>query len=150
MSFGEKLFQLRTERGIYQKELAEYLAVSVGTISNYENGVHNPDLETLCKFAEYFQVSTDFLLGLTSKAESIDNLNAPLAEDHTVGEALNVIQRLSVPGRERMVKYLTMVKLYEEIPEKERIISKQKQLIDQQALEINKLKEHLEGLDKNL
>lgn len=67
MNFGEKLFKLRTERGIYQKELAEYLEVSIGTISNYENGVHYPDLATLCKFAEYFHVSTDYLLDLTEK-----------------------------------------------------------------------------------
>lgn len=43
MNFGDTLFQLRTERGIYQKQLAEYLTVSIGTISNYENGVHCPD-----------------------------------------------------------------------------------------------------------
>lgn len=41
MEFGEKLYRLRIERGIYQKQLAAYLHVSVGTISNYENGVHS-------------------------------------------------------------------------------------------------------------
>lgn len=47
MNFGEKLYRLRVERGIYQKQLAAYLHVSVGTISNYENGIHSPDLKTL-------------------------------------------------------------------------------------------------------
>lgn len=150
MSFGDKLFQLRTERGIYQKELAEYLAVSIGTISNYENSVHSPDLETLCRFAEYFQVSTDFLLELTDNAKTMENLNVQLSESHTVGNALNAIQELSMPGRQKMIKYLTMINIYEEMPKKERIIGKQKQIIDQQALEISRLKERLESLEKNL
>lgn len=144
MSFGEKLFQLRTERGIFQKELAEYLSVSVGTISNYENSVHSPDLETLCRFAEYFQVSTDFLLELTGNADSMEDLNLQLTEEETVGSALNVIQELSMSGRRGMVKYMNMVKICEDMPKKERVISKQKQLIDQQTLEINQLKERLE------
>lgn len=144
MSFGEKLFQLRTERGIFQKELAEYLSVSVGTISNYENSVHSPDLETLCRFAEYFHVSTDFLLELTGNADSMEDLNLQLTEEETVGSALNVIQELSMSGRRGMVKYMNMVKICEDMPKKERVISKQKQLIDQQTLEINQLKERLE------
>ncbi|GFH96061.1 HTH-type transcriptional regulator Xre [Lachnospiraceae bacterium] len=65
MNFGEKLYRLRVERGIYQKQLAAYLHVSVGTISNYENGIHSPDLKTLSKLASYFRVSADYLLDRT-------------------------------------------------------------------------------------
>lgn len=143
MSFGEKLFQLRTERGILQKELAEYLSVSVGTISNYENSVHSPDLETLCKFAEYFQVSTDFLLELTGNAGSMENLNLRLSQEHTLGSALNVMQELSASGRGGMLKYMHMMKMCEDMPKKERIIAKQRQLIEQQTQEIGQLKEQL-------
>lgn len=60
------LRQLRTQKGVYQKELADYLNVSIGTISNYEQGIHNPDLDTLCKIADYYEISTDYLLGRTS------------------------------------------------------------------------------------
>lgn len=148
MGFGEKLFQLRTERGIYQKELAEYLSVSVGTISNYENGVHSPDLATLRKFAAYFQVSTDYLLGLTDKSASMKDLNAAMGEEQTVGGALNVIQQLSVSGREKMVKYLTMMKQCEDYPQKERIIGQQKKVIEQQTLEISRLQERVRHLEK--
>lgn len=63
MDFGKNLQHLRTERGIFQKELATELHVSVATISNYEEGFSSPDLEMLCKIADYFQVSTDCLLG---------------------------------------------------------------------------------------
>ena len=150
MSFGDKLFQLRSERGVYQKEIAEFLSVSVGTISNYENGVHSPDLETLCKLAGYFNVTTDFMLELTDNATSMDKLNVPMAEGHTIGSALNTLQDLSQPSRQQMLNYLTMVRTCEDMPRKNRIISRQKQTIEQQsqtidrqAQEINHLKEIL-------
>lgn len=151
MSFGAKLFQLRSERGIYQKEIAEFLSVSVGTISNYENGVHSPDLETLCKLAGYFHVTTDFMLELTENATSMEKLNVPMSEEHTIGSALNTLQSLSQSSRQQMLKYLTMIKTCEEVPRKNRIINKQRQIIDQQnqtidlqAQEIRRLKELLQ------
>lgn len=152
MNFGEKLFQLRTERGIYQKQLAEFLGVSIGTISNYENGVHYPDLETLCKFAEYFQVTTDYLLDLTRNNMAIDKLNIELTDGYTVGTALNTMVSLPHSGRKKLTKYLAMIQTCDvEIPQKNQMISRQKKtieeqkrLIEQQALEIRQLKEMLE------
>lgn len=114
MSFGEKLYQLRVERGIYQKELAVYLKVSVGTISNYENGVHSPDLDALCLIADYFHVSVDYLLGRTEYTAPLEELNEELVNQYTVGSILNTIIELSPDSRQNLVKYLTMLKLYEE------------------------------------
>lgn len=144
MNIGQKLFHLRTTRGVYQKDLADYLDVSVGTISNYENGVHSPDLDTLCRLAEYFHVSTDYLLQLTDNSDSMQELNQPLSQEYTVGKALNVMQELSEPGLHGMVKYISMVKACEKIPEQVEIINRQKKIIEQQAEEISHLKEQLE------
>lgn len=157
MNFGEKLYQLRTERGIYQKQLAEFLGVSIGTISNYENGVHYPDLETLCKFAEYFQVTTDYLLDLTGNNMSIDKLNIELADGYTVGTALNTMVTLPHSGRKKLAKYLAMIQTCdEELPKKNQLISKQKKtieeqnrIIERQALEIRQLKEMLKRQDED-
>lgn len=63
MDLGKTLRELRMEKNILQKEVAAYLQVSMGTISNYENNVHAPDPETLCKLADLFQVSLDYMLG---------------------------------------------------------------------------------------
>lgn len=151
MNFGEKLYQLRTAQGIYQKQLAEFLGVSIGTISNYENGVHYPDLETLCRFAEYFHVTTDYLLDLTESNMPIDKLNIELADGCTVGTALNVIAALPQSGRRKLTKYLAMIQTCdEELPKKNQMINKQKQtieqqnqIIEQQAQEIARLKQAL-------
>lgn len=54
MSLGEKLYRLRTERGIYQKELAAELHMSISGISSYENDIHVPDIKTLEKWPDIF------------------------------------------------------------------------------------------------
>lgn len=62
---ANRLIALRTSHGIHQKDLALYLNVSIGTISNYEHGIHQPSLNTLCLLADYYGVSADYLLGRT-------------------------------------------------------------------------------------
>lgn len=111
MDFGEKLYRLRIERGIYQKQLAVYLHVSVGTISNYENGIHSPDLKTLSKLASYFRVSADYLLDRTDYISPIDDLNQELIDKYTAADIMNTILKLSPEGRQDLVKYLTMLSL---------------------------------------
>lgn len=63
MNFGENLQRLRTERGVFQKQLASALHMSVGTLSNIEQGILAPQPKILCQIADYFQVTTDCLLG---------------------------------------------------------------------------------------
>ena len=63
---GELIAELRQDKGLTQKELGDILCVSSGTISNYENGVHLPDVDKVIALANYFHVTTDYLLGRTS------------------------------------------------------------------------------------
>ena len=65
-----KLQNLRKMRGKTQKELADYLGVERSTYAKYESGDSEPTFETLTKLAEYFQVTTDFLLGREKKGSS--------------------------------------------------------------------------------
>lgn len=109
MEFGEKLYRLRIERGIYQNQLAAYLHVSVGTISNYENGVHSPDLKTLCKLANYFHVSVDYLLDRTEYIQPIEDLDHELIDQYTTSSIMNAIVELSPESRQDLAKYLTML-----------------------------------------
>ena len=57
------LVQLRKEKKITQKEIAYFLKTTQTTYARYENGMRQPDIETLCKLADYFNVSVDYLLG---------------------------------------------------------------------------------------
>lgn len=93
--FGEMLSELRQFSGMAQKELAEKLHVSPGTISNYENGVHFPDVEKLIDLADIFDVSTDYLLGRCSSELSPDVLNCELLAGKSAGKVIQEIQKLS-------------------------------------------------------
>lgn len=61
--FGNILAKLRKNKKLSQYDLAEKMGFSRGQIANYEQGTRQPDFETLQKFADFFDVSTDYLLG---------------------------------------------------------------------------------------
>lgn len=58
-----KLRELRKDKQITQQELAKKLNLSIQTISGYETGYAQPQIETLIAMADYFGVTTDELLG---------------------------------------------------------------------------------------
>lgn len=58
----QTLRELRKAKGITMKELGDVVGVAESTISQYETGKRSPDFETLLKFGEFFNVSTDYLL----------------------------------------------------------------------------------------
>lgn len=62
--FGNNLKQLRLEKRISQRKLGEIFEVVNQTVSFWETGSREPDLDTLVKIAKYFGVTTDYLLGL--------------------------------------------------------------------------------------
>lgn len=64
-SFEKRLRILREAKDYSQLQLAKDLSVSNVTLSQYENGVRKPDIETLNKIATYFGVSIDYLLGVS-------------------------------------------------------------------------------------
>lgn len=65
---AKRLRDLREEKGLTQKDLAQILGLSSkSTITNYEQNNRDPDYETLIKIAKYFEVSIDYLLGQTDK-----------------------------------------------------------------------------------
>lgn len=91
MTTGRILTELRKEKEIGQKELAVFLNVSVGTVSNYENDVHSPDLATLCKIADFFGVTTDYLLGRTSYRKDPAVLNQRVSDRYTITDIVNTM-----------------------------------------------------------
>lgn len=58
-----RLKELRKKHGLTQKQLANALHVAQNTVCNWENGVRQIDTEYIKQLAEYFHVSTDYLLG---------------------------------------------------------------------------------------
>ena len=64
-NFSRTLSLLRKEKKLSQRAAAKELGVSQAVLSHYENGVREPGLEFVVRAADYYRVSTDFLLGRT-------------------------------------------------------------------------------------
>ncbi|MCM3598661.1 helix-turn-helix domain-containing protein [Metabacillus idriensis] len=76
--FGERLAILRKSKGLSQYDLAERLGFSRGKLANYEQGSRQPDYDTLIKIADFFEVSTDYLLkGEDFRTQAEKLLNDP-------------------------------------------------------------------------
>ena len=63
--FNERLKQLRTAKGLSQKELASLLGLTTSAIGNYEIGLREPSIEIIKNLCKFFDVSSDYLLGLS-------------------------------------------------------------------------------------
>ena len=59
---GNKLKSMREKKGLLQKQLGDSLGISASTIGMYEQNRREPDNSTLKKIANFFEVSTDYLL----------------------------------------------------------------------------------------
>ena len=62
--FNERLKELRLEKGFTQKEVAKATGFTQPAIARWENGLQIPNIETAITFAKFFEVTTDYLLGL--------------------------------------------------------------------------------------
>ena len=58
-----KLRELREQKGVTQKEVATAIGCTATVYSRYEREEREPDISTLCSLADYFEVSTDTLIG---------------------------------------------------------------------------------------
>lgn len=62
---SERLKKLRKEKGITQQELANILNTSRSNVANYEVGANEPNIEMLTKITKYFDVTVEYLVGLS-------------------------------------------------------------------------------------
>lgn len=68
-SLGNRIKYLREKWNISQKDFAKKIGVSNTVLSRYESGDRKPDYDILQTIADYFEVSTDYLLGRTNAPE---------------------------------------------------------------------------------
>ncbi len=66
-TFGDRLRELRKERGMQQRELGDLYNLSSSAIGSYERNLREPTLELLLQLSEYFGVSVDYLLCRTEE-----------------------------------------------------------------------------------
>ena len=67
LALNENIKKLRIARGLNQVEFAKILCVTKQCVSNWENDNVVPSIDMLCKIADFFEVSTDYLLGRSER-----------------------------------------------------------------------------------
>lgn len=96
MNFSDRLKELRYINGnILQTELANAVGISKSAVSSYEKqGKNSPNLDILIKFTYYFDVSVDYLSGITDNKFSIKNNIIQLPLDITL-EKYDLIKKVA-------------------------------------------------------
>lgn len=70
MNFSERIVQLKENRKVLQKDIAQAVGVTPRNYQRYEKGTQQPTLPVLLNLAEYFDVSLDYLVGRTDNPNS--------------------------------------------------------------------------------
>lgn len=116
MRFSELLTDLRKEYNLSQMQLAEQIGVSQSTIAKLEIGRNEATASTLAKLAAFFDVSTDYLLGLSDEYEGTGKSApaAPAALPLDESELLRNYRALSYSGKARAAAYVDLLREQEE------------------------------------
>ena len=114
MSLGKTIKLLREEKGIRQEDIGKLFNVSKSAVSQWENDIRTPDMDIIIKLADYFNTSTDYLLGRTddpSPRPKIDTIAAHRTDDpmnelpeearKSVEEFIDFVYKKYAPDRDR-------------------------------------------------
>ncbi len=102
----EILRNLREDHELKQDTIAKHLGVVQQTYSNYEKGHTSLPLDYLIKLAEFYNVSSDFLLGLTTFQKPSIELDKVYAQGKTLGEIASILLTLSSDKRKMLLDFL--------------------------------------------
>lgn len=124
-SVSTRLVSLRKEKNLSQKEAAIELGVSQALLSHYEKGIRECGLDFLCRASTFYDVSTDYLLGLTENKMMSDALfveheipqDSEMRMSTIFRSSVYLMDRLSAYGRNysskiRTIYVLTIYKVY--------------------------------------
>lgn len=74
MAYNEIIQELRKNKNLTQTDLAKIFCTTQRTISNWETGRNEPPYEMLIKYAQFFNVTTDYILGLTREENTQEKI----------------------------------------------------------------------------
>ena len=116
--YTEIIRGLREDRDMKQIEVAGALGISQQHYSKYETGENEMPIRAFIVLADFFGVSTDYLLGRTECREGVTVQNKKVCVDTTAGAVMSDILSLSAEGRTAVVEYIAMRKLKEQNEQK--------------------------------
>lgn len=112
MGFSERLKLLRKNAEVTQDQLAQYLQVSRSTIAGYETKNRQPDYDKLYMIAQFFHVSTDYLIsGVESPPIELSGSGPSVNERMLQYQLRTVYSSLSVQSKKDLLEYAKLLAL---------------------------------------
>jgi transcriptional regulator with XRE-family HTH domain len=110
-TLGARIKKLRMDKKLTQSILSEKLQLSSSAIGMYERDERQPDMETLIKFAKFFEVSTDYLLGYDHKknrsTEAMDfENNIKIANKNAVYHDLSGLSESEIELVDNFIRFI--------------------------------------------
>jgi len=131
LTFGERLRMARERAGLSQLDVYKAINLSNKSLSRYENNATTPDPETIKALIELYDVSADFIMGLSDemgRARSskcgTSKSKPKMAEAVASGdkELIKKIESLSPEAKEKAAEYIDMLKTLEEVKSSEPVV----------------------------
>ena len=103
-----KLKELRIENGMKRSDFAKAIDLPVTTVANYENETRQAPYELLIRFAQFFNVSVDYLLGVENDLNERIEKNNELLLSQNEKELLKTYRKCAQLGKSRILEYAKM------------------------------------------
>ncbi len=111
---GSIISDLRKNFGLTQKQLAIAFNVSEATIAHYEQGITVPPNDMLKRYADFFHVSTDYILGRNMLNKDYSNLNELLYDNMKISDMVQYVLSYSKDKRRYLYNTIIMLNKTEE------------------------------------
>ena len=109
-SLSNRLKNLREGRNLKQAEVAEYLSISQQSYSRYENGKRELPIYYLEPLSKLYNVSTDYLLGVSISQSDISSISQRVYEGRSLRSILEDIVTLDSENMALLVSYIEFLK----------------------------------------
>lgn len=117
--FGDRLKELRKNKNLTQEEFGKLFGVAKNTVSYWEANTSKPDIDLVKEIAEYFNVTTDYLLGFNQdELDKIDKLNQALREAGMIDNNENLKEEEIKLALDQARQYKQMWKRINDLPNK--------------------------------
>ncbi|MEC1660998.1 helix-turn-helix transcriptional regulator [Bacillus sp. FSL R5-0560] len=109
---SDRLVELRKSKKLTQQGLADKLKITRSSLSQYEIGNRQPDYETLKKIADFFEVTTDYLLGYSNTKPVVKEEKTPynVTDDPDLQIAFKEAADFSEEARRQTIDFINYLK----------------------------------------
>lgn len=114
-SVNEIIRGIREDRDLKQSDIALILGIAQQYYSKYETGEYDLPIRHLIKLSEYYDVTTDYLLGKTSYKGNLSRLAEPLVDAISCGDLISSIMCLNTNEKKSVIEYIQLMKIKHEL-----------------------------------